>query len=298
MIDVASFQAHRSHLFGIAYRMLGSASEAEDVLQDAWLRASAAPRTDIQSPRAWLGTIVTRLCLDRLKTARAQRETYVGPWLPEPILTAEPDAERAVEQDEWVTLAFLTVLDSLAPQERAVFLLREVFDYDYAEIAGMLELTPANCRQLVHRAKGRIAGARPRRDRPRREELAVAERFMSALASGDADAAAALLTDEVTWRADGGGKVPAAKVTLTGRAHVGKLLHGLVRAGARLAATPGFRLHTAVVNAEPAVLVWVGERLDTVFVCSCEGERIAQVYAHRNPDKLRHLETALRASRG
>src|ERR1700716_3839871 len=158
MAEVDLFQTHRSRLFAVAYRMLGSASDAEDVVQDAWLRYSSARPADLRSPAADLTTIVTRLCLDRLKSARTAREAYVGPWLPEPLVTDEaPSPERSVALAESVTLAFMGLVGALAPEGRAVFLLREVFDHEYDEIAAMLDTTPANCRQLFHRARGRIA---------------------------------------------------------------------------------------------------------------------------------------------
>src|SRR6185295_1272034 len=163
MTDVNLFQANRPALFGVAYRMLGSATDAEDVLQDAWLRFSSAGPANLRSAKAYLTTIVTRLCLDRLKSARATREEYVGPWLPEPVATDDRrEPERSLAQAESVTLAFMVLLETLSPEERAVFLLREVFDYEYDEIAGMLEMTTANCRQLFHRAKARLAERKPR----------------------------------------------------------------------------------------------------------------------------------------
>ncbi len=163
MPEVDLFQEHRRRLFAVAYRMLGSASDAEDVVQDAWLRFSAARPSDLRSPQAYLTTIVTRLCLDRLKSARAAREEYIGPWLPEPVLTDDrEEPEQSVALAESVTLAFMVLLETLSPEERAVFLLREVFDHEYDEIAAMLDMTPANCRQLFHRAKLHIADRRPR----------------------------------------------------------------------------------------------------------------------------------------
>ena len=163
MTEIDLFQANRPALFAVAYRMLGSATDADDVLQDAWLRFSSARPSDLRSARAYLTTIVTRLCLDRLKSASATREAYVGTWLPEPVATDErrqPDESLALAES--VTLAFMVLLETLSPEERAVFLLREVFDYEYDEIGGMLETTPANCRQLFHRAKGRLAERKPR----------------------------------------------------------------------------------------------------------------------------------------
>ena len=165
MTNTDLFQSYRPALFGIAYRMLGSASEAEDVLQDAYLRYSAADTRDaIRSPKAYASAIVTRLCLDRLKSARAAREQYFGVWLPEPVLTPDDDADlqRSAERHESISLAFLVLLEALTPQERAVFLLHEVFEYEYAEIAAILEISAANCRQLLHRAKQRVAEGRPR----------------------------------------------------------------------------------------------------------------------------------------
>lgn len=191
--DVRLFEAHRGLLFSIAYRMLGSATEAEDVVQDAWLRYAGAPPQVLRSPRAWLGTIVTRLCLDRLKAARTTREQYVGPWLPEPMLDAdrEPSLARAVERRESVTLAFLVLLESLTPQERAVFLLREVFDFEYRDIAESLDLGPANCRQIFHRAKARLTEHRPPAGAARPERPASAgEPFPSGPSSRASSSAA------------------------------------------------------------------------------------------------------------
>src|SRR5499427_3425835 len=163
MTELDLFQAHRSALFGVAYRMLGSATDAEDVLQDAWLRFSSAGPTNLRSAKAYLTTIVTRLCLDRLKSARATREEYIGPWLPEPVLTSEligPDT--VLQRAESVTLAFLVLLEKLSPEERAVFLLKDIFGYDHAEVAEMLDMSIENSRQLLHRAKARLTADRPR----------------------------------------------------------------------------------------------------------------------------------------
>jgi RNA polymerase sigma-70 factor (ECF subfamily) len=295
MIDAAAFQELRPYLFAIAYRMLGSASDAEDVVQDAYLRAASGASNGIRSSKAYLATIVTRLCLDRLKSARAMREQYVGAWLPEPVLTAEgADVEGPAERHEWITLAFLTLLESLSPQERAVFLLREVFEYGYDEIARTVGLTPANCRQIFHRARGHVAGAPLSHARARPHQATVVERFKTALQAGDADAATALLAADVTLQADGGGKAPAARWPLAGQEQVARLLHGIIRAAARVRGEVDIVLHTAVVNAEPAVLIWLNGRLDTVFVCGVEEDRIARIFALRNPEKLRHLEASER----
>src|SRR6185503_9760674 len=232
MPEVDLFQAHRRRLFALAYRMLGSAAEAEDVVQDAWLRYAAARPSDLRSPQAYLTTIVTRLCLDRLKSARAAREDYVGPWLPEPVLTDNRDEpEQSLALAESVTLAFMVLLETLSPEERAVFLLREVFDHEYADIAAMLEMTPANCRQLFHRAKAHIAARRPRfrgaddADGKRR----LAGRFVSALRDGDGDELTRVLAADVGFWSDGGGKVLAARRPVFGRDNVVHLLLGIRR---------------------------------------------------------------------
>src|SRR4249920_2770551 len=185
-MDQDVFNTDRPLLFSIAYRMLGSASDAEDVLQDAWVRWSGADRSSIRSPKAFATTIVTRLCLDRLKSARATREEYIGPWLPEPVLTSEIESPHVVAQRaESVTLAFLVLLEKLSPEERAVFLLKEIFEYEHTEVAGMLGTTPENSRQLLRRAKARIAEGRPRLTGTAQSRRAVAERFTRAFSAGD-----------------------------------------------------------------------------------------------------------------
>src|SRR5262245_14018366 len=175
------FKTDRPRLFSIAYRMLGSASDAEDVLQDAWVRYSGADRAAIRSPKAFATTIVTRLCLDRLKSARAAREEYIGPWLPEPVLTSDMEGpDTMLQRSESVTLAFLVLLEKLSPEERAVFLLKDIFEYDHAEIGEMLGTTADNSRQLLHRAKARLAERRPRLTGTSEARRAVAERFARA----------------------------------------------------------------------------------------------------------------------
>jgi RNA polymerase sigma-70 factor (ECF subfamily) len=267
--------------------MLGSASEAEDTVQDAWLRFSRAPGADVRSPEAYLTTIVTRLSLDRLKAARAQREEYIGPWLPEPVMTDErkrPD--HAAILSESVTLAFMVVLETLTPEERAVFLLREVFDYTHDEIANVLQLTAANCRQLFHRAKSRIAEGRPRFKRAEvgRE---IVERFARALADGDAEALTRLLADDVSLTSDGGGKVAAARRPLYGRAAVLNLLLG-IRRTATATGIPVDRvaLDVVEVNCEPAMVIRVDGELNGVYVCSIGDGSISALRIVRNPSKL------------
>jgi RNA polymerase sigma-70 factor, ECF subfamily len=293
MIEVQRFEQLRPYLFSIAYRMLGSAAEAEDVLQDAWLRTAKTPGA-IDSDRSWLSTVVTRLCLDRLKSARAAREEYVGPWLPEPVpADALPAPEFDLIQRESITVAFLVLLEKLSPAERAAFLLREVFDYEYAEVARILESREAAVRQLVHRARERLSQGR-RRFRPQPErQREVVSRFLAAAREGDLEGLEALLARDATHTSDGGGKVPATLRPIHGAPAIARLFAGLYR---KAAALPG-RWHTELseVNGETALLGYVEGRLDTVLIFSVEDERIASVHAIRNPDKLAWLARRLPA---
>ena len=287
MIDVASFQSLRPHLFSVAYRMLGGASDAEDVVQDAWLRATSAPE-DIASARAWLTTVVTRLCLDRLKSAQARREEYVGPWLPEPVPTAAFDsAEEKIERQESITMAFLVLLETLSPAERAAFLLREVFDSDYADVADVLDTTPAAARQLVHRAKTRLADGRPRFEVPPERQHEIVARFMEAIQEGDVSRLETYLAADVQFTADGGGKVAAARRPVLGAAAVSRLMITLWRQAA--AAPDEWKVGIASINGESALVGHRRGALDTVFICSTDGERITGIRGVRNPDKLRWL---------
>ena len=289
------FQSHRQSLFAVAYRMLGSATDAEDVVQDAWLRFSAAQPADLRSAKAYLTTIVTRLCLDRLKSARATREEYIGPWLPEPVVTDDRRGpERTLAQAESVTLAFMVLLETLTPEERAVFLLREVFDYEYDEIAAMLEMTAANCRQLFHRAKGRIAERKPRFRATIDEKRPLVERFVRAFSAGDEEELTRVLAADVGFWSDGGGKVLAARRPICGRDHVVNLLIG-IRRTAPAAGVPleSVTLDIAEVNGELALLLRVAGQLDGVYVMTVEDEAITAIRVVRNPDKLTYLARQL-----
>lgn len=307
----AEFEAHRGLMFSIAYRMLGSATEAEDVVQDAWLRYSSAPPEPIRSVRAYLGTIVTRLCLDRLKAARTTRELYVGPWLPEPMFHGdrEPNLARAMEQRESISLAFLVLLEALSPEERAVFLLREVFDYDYRDIAEMLELSPVNCRQLFHRAKQRLneqrsglGAAKSRGSRARHERFVQA--FMSAVAQGDLHELQSLLHKDVVLRTDGGGKVKAALQPLFGVDAVSRFILGVKKKVEDAAVAAGrarddaYTLTAGMVNGAPAIFVWQSGVLDGALGLSATADHIIELDLVRNPDKLAWLQRELAATRG
>ena len=273
--------------------MLGSATEAEDVVQDAWLRYSDA--SDVRSPKAYLTTIVTRLALDRLKEARTVREKYVGPWLPEPVLTEDqPGPEDSVLLAESLTMAFLVLLDTLSPEERAVFLLREIFENSYDEIASVLNTTEANCRQLLHRAKQRLAEAKPSSDLPRQEKRHLAERFVNAMIGGDGAELTRVLAQDVGFWGDGGGRVPAAKHPIFGRDKVVELLLGIRRA-APAAGIPLEKISVEVVetNFDPAMVVRVDGRLDSVYVLSIADQRVVGIRVVRNPDKLGYIARQL-----
>jgi len=293
-MDRDVFTTDRPLLFSIAYRMLGSASDAEDVLQDAWLRYRGADQSTIRTPKAFATTIVTRLCLDRLKSARTTREEYIGPWLPEPVLTSEVEGpDTMLQRAESVTLAFLVLLEKLSPEERAVFLLKDVFEYDHSEIAEMLGMTADNSRQLLHRAKGRLAQGRPRLTGTEQSRRAIAERFTRAFSSGDANELTVLLANDVGMWSDGGGKASAARRPLLGRDRVLNFLIGLHRTAQTAGLARDVALRIEDVNSEPALIVRVGQRLESIFVFSIDDAAISGIRVVRNPDKLTHIDRQL-----
>jgi RNA polymerase sigma-70 factor (ECF subfamily) len=295
MTELDLFQANRAALFAVAYRMLGSATDAEDVLQDAWLRFSAAEPDDLRSVKAYLTTIVTRLCLDRLKSARATREEYVGTWLPEPVATgAQREPEGSLALAESLTLAFMVLLETLSPEERAVFLLREVFDYEYDEIAAMLDLTAANCRQLFHRARGRIAERKPRFRDTLDEKRPLVDRFVRAFRDGDEAELTSVLAADVGFWSDGGGKVLAARRPVFGRDHVVTLLLGIRRtAPAAGIAIDSITLDIVEVNREPAIVMRVAGVIEAVYVATVDEGVISALRIVRNPDKLTYITRQL-----
>jgi RNA polymerase sigma-70 factor (ECF subfamily) len=293
MTGLDVFDSNRPLLFSIAYRMLGSASDAEDVLQDAWMRYSGADAALIRSPKSFATTIVTRLCLDRLKSARATREEYIGPWLPEPVLTADTEApDETVQRAESVTLAFLVLLETLSPEERAVFILKEACDCDHREIASTLGITVESSRQLLHRAKERVAAGRSRLTGSRSSRRAVASEFARALISGDTVALKDMLAADVGLWADGGGKVFAARRPLLGRDEVMKFLLGLYRTAFSRVGPEG-SLEVAEVNQEPAFVFRLAGELDSVYVISIDEGVITGVRIIRNPDKLAYIDQQL-----
>jgi RNA polymerase sigma factor (sigma-70 family) len=293
MASADLFENHRPLLFSIAYRMLGSASDAEDVVQDAWVRYSSADQSAIRSPKSFATTIVTRLCLDRLKSARASREEYIGPWLPEPVLTADTEApDQTVERAEAVTLGFLLLLETLSAEERAVFILKEACDSSHAEIAETLGITIDSSRQLLHRAKTKVAEGRWRLTGTTTSRRAVASRFAQAMLSGDDAALRSMLAADVGLWSDGGGKVLAARRPLLGRDEVVKFLVGLHRTAFSRVGPEGSAEMTEV-NREPALVMRFRGELDSVYVISIEGDAISGVRIIRNPDKLAYIEHQL-----
>ena len=288
------FNTDRRLFFSIAYRMLGSASDAEDVLQDAWMRYQAADESEIRSPRAFVATIVSRLCLDRLKSAQSTREEYIGPWLPEPVLTSEVKGPDAVLQHaESITLAFLVLLEKLSPEERAVFLLKDIFEYEHAEIAEMLNTSPDNSRQLLHRAKARLAADRPRLSGTNASRRAVAERFARAFSSGNGSELTEILAQDVGMWSDGGGKASAARRPLIGRDEVLNFLIGLHRTGQATGVASQASLDIEDVNSEPAIVLRIADHLESIFVFSIENDRISGIRVVRNPDKLSRIDRSL-----
>jgi RNA polymerase sigma-70 factor, ECF subfamily len=279
----------RPLLFSIAYRMLGSVGDAEDVVQEAYLRAERAQAdgTRIESRRAFLTTVTTRLAIDELRSARARRETYVGPWLPEPLLTStEPDAAEHAEMADSLSMSFLVLLETLTPVERAVFLLREVFEYGYDEIAEIVGKSEANCRQILTRARKRIDEGRPRFEADRRQQEELARRFLDAFEEGDVDGLVELLAADAVFVGDGGGKGRGISRPVHGREPVTRLLVSFLPRYRSASAT----VRLGEVNGQPGALFFdADERLVNVFAFEVAEGAIQAVRSVINPDKLAHL---------
>jgi RNA polymerase sigma-70 factor (ECF subfamily) len=286
MSDVDEFVALRPNLFGVAYRMLGSVADAEDVLQDAYLRWQAADRSEIRSAEAFLTTVVVRLSLDELGSARKRRESYVGPWLPEPLVVDESDPLAAAELSDSLSMAFLVLLEALSPPERAAFLLREVFGYDYGDIATMLEKEPAACRQLVSRARGHVSERRKRFDADRKHGAELARTFVSACLSGDVDGMLTLLADDATLWTDGGGVVKAARRVIVGGRKAARFLIA-VSPNIPAGAVP----HEVVIIGQPGLLVMDGMRPHMTMSFDVLDGRITGIRVVTNPDKLTAVRT-------
>jgi RNA polymerase sigma-70 factor (TIGR02957 family) len=277
-----AFSRHRSLLFTVAYEMLGSASDAEDVVQETWLRWSGVDQAVVRDPRAYLVRIVTRQALNRLRTLARRREEYVGEWLPEPLLTS-PDVAADVELAESVSIAMLTVLETLGPTERAVFVLREVFDMPYEEVAEAVGKSPAAVRQIAHRARDHVAARRPRVAVSTTEQQEVVERFLAAVRNGDLQGLLDVLAPDVVIVADGGGLVAAARRPIEGAERVASFLATAVR-------QVGFEVNAVWLNGSPAALIDIGGDLDTAVSLAVENGRITRIYAIRNPHKLAGLD--------
>ena len=284
------FIPHRSLLFTVAYEMLGSAVDAEDVVQETWLRWADVDQSEVRDPRSYLVRIVTRKALDRLRALARQREDYVGEWLPDPLLTS-PDVAEDVELAESVSIAMLTVLETLGPVERAVFVLHEVFEMPYDEIAAAVGKTPAAVRQIAHRARDHVAARRPRIRVDRAEHQRAVDRFLAAVGSGDLQALLDVLAPDVVLVADGGGEVAAFRRPVVGRDQVATLL-------SRFRTTaPEAVVGTVWLNGAPAVRIDLAGELDTAVSLVVEDGRITRIYAIRNPHKLARLDEETTLSR-
>lgn len=285
-VRAEDFERHRPLLFSIAYRMLGNVADAEDVVQEAYLRWREVPETEVRSPRSYLSAVVTRLSINRLGSARARREEYVGPWLPEPLPSdrAEDVTAGPTELDESLSMAFLVLLESLNPVERAVFLLREVFDYDYEEISRIVEKSEANCRQIARRARQSVAARRPRFERSPEQEERLTRQFLEACTSGDMEGLVDLLSEDVTLWSDGGGKVAAAPYPIHGPERVARFLLGVLRM-----VPPGFYARPVRINGGPGVVGYVGGNPTSVVALEVADGRLRGVRIVVNPEKLRAI---------
>ncbi|MDT3398493.1 RNA polymerase sigma factor SigJ [Streptomyces sp. B1866] len=286
MAEPAAFEEQRTRLWGVAYRITGSVADADDAVQEAWLRWQALPSGRVADPRAYLTTVVSHICYDQLGSARARRESYVGPWLPEPVVT-EAGPEDRVTLDESVGLALLTVLERLTPAERTAFVLHDVFAVPFPEVAEAVGRSPEAVRQLASRARRRVRAEAPRRSVDREQHRRAVDAFLSAVLGGDLDALLAVLDPEAVWRSDGGGKVAAARVPIVGAAQVARFALRLARA----LDPHTSRIAVRDVNGAPGLVLadpvrgWAGVYGITVY----DG-RITEVDAVVNPDKLRHLD--------
>ncbi len=281
MTATDSFVEHRNLLFTVAYEMLGSAADAEDVLQETWLRWSEVDRAEVRDERAYLVRITTRLSLNRMRTLARRRESYVGPWLPEPLLTS-PDVAEDVELADSVSMAMLVVLETLTPTERAVFVLREVFDLGYDEIAAAVDKSPAAVRQIASRARGHVAERRPRGDVTPSQRDEVIARFLGATASGDLQSLMDVLAPDVVLLTDGGGLKKAALRPILGREKVVRFLDAV--------APEGVHADVVVVNGAPALRLLIDGEVDGIGTMLVEDGLVTGLYIVRNPEKLRRLD--------
>jgi len=285
-IRLATFDQYRSLLFSVAYRMLGSVADAEDMLQETFIRWQQAPDDDIRSPRAFLVTIISRLCINHLQSARVQREEYVGEWLPEPIVT-DPGSDPLgiIRVDESLSMAFLVLLERLTPVERAVFLLHEIFDYEYSEIAIALSLSEPNCRKILQRARQHVSAMRPRFKASARKQNDLLERFLEAIGSGSLDGLVALLSSDVVLHSDGGGKAIAVPNIIHGADNVARGIFG----GIRKLLPKDLVRRVAQINGAPGVVTYLNGKPFSVLTLDAIEGRVRAIYIVTNPEKLAHI---------
>jgi RNA polymerase sigma-70 factor (ECF subfamily) len=285
-IRLATFDQYRSLLFSIAYRMLGSVADAEDMLQETFIRWQQSCEENVRSPRAFLVTIVSRLCINQLQSARVQREEYVGQWLPEPIVTdPASDPFGIIRVDESLSIAFLVLLERLTPVERAVFLLREVFEYEYAEIASILGQSEANCRQILRRARQHVSAMRPRFATSEHKQSDLFERFLSAIRTGEMEDLVALLAQDVVLHSDGGGKAIAVPNLVQGSHKVARGIFGSLK---KLVPANLVR-RLALINGEPGLVNYLNGKPHSVITIDISAGRIQTIYIVTNPEKLSHV---------
>lgn len=281
-----AFNKYRKMLFSIAYRMLGSVADAEDIVQEAFIRWQQVSGTEVRSPKSYLSSVVTRLCIDHLRSAKVRREEYVGSWLPEPLLTdGSLDVAETIELDETLSMAFLVLLERLTPVERAVFLLREVFDYDYAEISRIVGKSEANCRQIARRARESVAAQRPRFEASAEQEERLMGSFLKACFSGDMEGLLSLLSEDVILYSDGGGKTRAALNPIHGADKVARFFFGILRQ-----VPPGFTVRRTLVNGRPGLVGFFGDgRPQNVATLDVSKGKVQAIRLVLNPEKLRNV---------
>jgi len=283
---LALFEEHRQLLFNIAYRMLGTVMDAQDMVQNTFIRWHQTPTTEIQSPRAWLTTVITRLCINHLQSARVQRESYVGPWLPEPLVSdSAPQPDENLQLADSLSLAFLVLLETLTPTERAVFLLREVFDCEFAEIATIVDRTETNCRQILTRARKHVENRRPRFDAAPEKAEELLEKFERAVKEGEVENLIDLLASDVVLITDGGGKARAILHPVAGAQPLARLF---IQARRKFAAPTEVTFH-ATVNGLPGLVAFENGQAKRVIALGLQQGRIHSVFIITNPDKIRHL---------
>jgi RNA polymerase sigma-70 factor, ECF subfamily len=288
MNSLETFNQHRRLLFGIAYRMLGTVTDAEDMVQETFLRWQKTSQIGVESPKNYLATTITRLCIDYLRSARVRREQYVGPWLPEPLLTQQDPAEQ-VELADSLSMAFLVMLERLSPIERAVFLLREVFEYDYPEIAQIVGKSAENCRQILRRSRQHIASERPRFPVLPQQQAQITAQFLTASNQGNLQELLNLLAKDVAFWSDGGGQVAAALKPLYGSMKVARFLLAIQR---KWPVTTEASL--TEVNGQPGIFLRVGYAVHSVVMFEIVNGYIQTIYSIRNPEKLKHITASLR----